>query len=82
MGFIFGKYGIYIEFNDGEKGFVMGVRGDHVMITSSFQNAEKFMSQGAAENYFYNKGVGSGSNSNFSGVKAAWVYSDGKFFRM
>lgn len=82
MGFVFGKYCIYLQFADGEKAFLMTKRGDHIMTTSSAGNAEKFMTQSGAENYFYNNDVAHGTNSNFSRVVGAWVYSDGKYFRM
>lgn len=82
MGFIFGKYVIYLEFEDGEKSYLMTKKGDHIMTTSSPGNAEKFMSQSSAESYFYNHDVAHGTNSNFARVTGAWLSSDGKFFRM
>lgn len=82
MGFIFGKYCIYLEFADGEKAYFMAKRGDHIMTTNSVANAEKFMSQSSAENYFFKNNLQYGTNSNFARMTGAWVYSDGKFFRM
>ena len=82
MGFVFGKYMLYIEFEDGSKGYFMGKNGDHVMVTSSAANADKWMSESGARNAFYDKGIAYGSNSHFSPVKNAWIYTDGKFFRM
>ena len=82
MGFIFGKYAIYLQFSDGTKGYFMAKRGDHVMTTLSFANAEKFSSHSAAENYFFKHDIGRGSNDNFARVTGAWSSTDGKFFRM
>lgn len=82
MGFIFGKYMIYLKFADGSKGYFMHKEGNHLMVTSDVANAEKYMSQNSAANYFYNHDLASGSNSNFSRVAEAYVYTDGKYFRM
>lgn len=82
MGFIFGKYAIYLQFSDGTKGYFMAKQGDHVMTTSSFANAEKFMSRDSAESYFYRNDIASGSNTYCARVTGAWTCSDGKFFRM
>lgn len=82
MGFIFGKYGLYVEFYDGTAGYIMDIRGDHAMVTSSFANAEKFMSESKAIEYARSHDILSCSNSNCSGVKDVYLSSDGKLFRM
>lgn len=82
MGFVFGKYTIYLEFEDGEKGYLMGLKGDHAMITSQIANAEKWMTSAAAENYFHSHDVRYAKNADYSPIKAAYVASDGKYFRM
>ncbi|MGN1373175.1 MAG: hypothetical protein ACI4VK_03900 [Candidatus Coproplasma sp.] len=82
MGLLFGKYFIYIEFEDGMKGFFMHKDGDHVMTTDTPQNSEKFMTCNGAINYFHDHNLGDGHNYRFSPIVRACVYSDGKYFRM
>lgn len=82
MGFIFGKYGIYVKFRDGSKGYVMNVRDDFIMTSSSFQNAEKFMSENAAIAYARRNDIANGTNENMSRVEGIYLYSDSKIFRM
>lgn len=82
MGFIFGKYGIYVKFRDGSKGFVMKIKGDFIMTSSSFQNAEKFMSKDAAIDYARRNDIANGTNENMSRLEGVYLYSDGKIFRM
>lgn len=82
MGFIFGKYFIYLKFEDGSSGYFMHMEGDHVMVTKDVLNAEKYMTENGARNYFYSHDIASGYNSNFSPVMEAKIYTDGKYFRM
>ncbi|MGN0812952.1 MAG: hypothetical protein ACI4MQ_05565 [Candidatus Coproplasma sp.] len=82
MGLFLGKYFIYLKFKDGTSGYFMHKDGDHLMVCDSVPNAEKFMTYNGAVNYFHNNGLAYGSNSNFSPLADAWIYTDGKYFRM
>ena len=82
MGMIFGKYGLYVTFKDGSKGFVMKIKDDFLMTTSTFQNAEKFMSENSAIEYGRRHDILNTFNENMSKVDEIYLYSDGKLFRM
>ena len=82
MGFIFGKYALYLKFQDGTKGYLMGVHGDHAMVCDTPGNAEKFMSESGAIDYARRNDLMSCSNSHCSRVVDVYLWSDGKIFRM